>query len=189
MDGRQHDLLDDLYHRHKTAVYRYISYLTRSKDDTDDLFQETWLRVARNMNKLTNVENAKAWVFTIAANLFKDMLRKRGVSEDPKRMRAIYLKEDQEKRSTIKYNDPEGRMMSTEMKEIVTKALEKLPEKLQKVFVLRELEGFSHPEIGKILKIPVGTVKTRFHRAIMKLRQEMRSVIPIHEKNVRAHDV
>lgn len=182
MDRAQHALLDDLYRRHKTNVYRYISYLTRRGCETDDLFQDTWLRVARNMSKLKNVENAKAWIFTIAANLFKDMLRKRGVSEDPKRMKAIYVKEDQEKKTSIKYNDPEGQMMTTETTEIVFKALEKLPEKLQKVFILREMEGFSHPEIGKILKIPVGTVKTRFHRAIMKLRGEMRDVLPNYEK-------
>lgn len=180
--NRQHRLiLDNLYRTHKTAVFRYISYLTRSDDDRDDLFQETWLRVARNMDKLKNIGNARAWIFTIAANLFKDMLRKRRVSEDPGRMERIYLKEDQEKKNGIKYHDPEGYLMDAETGELVRAALKKLPDKLQKVFILREMEGFSHPEIGGILRIPVGTAKTRYHRAVLKLRREMRKRIPVSE--------
>jgi RNA polymerase sigma-70 factor (ECF subfamily) len=97
-------------------------------------------------------------------------------------MRAIYMKDDQEKSAGVKFNDPEGRFLDNEARERVLAALERLPEKLQRVFVLREMEGFSHPEIGRILKVPVGTVKTRFHRAIMKLRREMRELMPVPEK-------
>ena len=68
------DWFDALYREYKVPVYRFIRYLTRNRNEADDLFQETWLRVVRYYPKASPVKDIRAWLFTIASNLYKDVL-------------------------------------------------------------------------------------------------------------------
>ncbi len=170
-----HHLFDNIYAQYKSAVYSYICYLTKNTDEAEDLFQETWLRVARNMGKINTLQNVKAWIFTVATNLYRDTIRKKKIRQETWRMRNIYTMESTEERGGSWKSDPEEKVTVSETAKTILKALEKIPEKLQKIFVLKEMEGFSYHEIAQILKVPVGTTKSRFHRAIKLLRRELAS--------------
>ena len=65
-----------------------------------------------------------------------------------------------------------------EARKAITQALSRLPDKLRRVFILKEIEGFKYLEISDILGIPVGTVKSMMHRAINRLRQELAVFCP-----------
>lgn len=169
---------DELYAEHKAAVYSYTCYLTRNKTEAEDLFQETWLRVVKHLHRIKETEKTRAWLFTIAANLYKDLLRK-------KKIRISFWQKNNHSSSLDyrhfgagKTDDP---VEKTELKEAgkkIMQGLEKIPEKLRRVFVLREIEGFSYVEISNILKLPEGTVKSRLHRAIKRLQQELAYLKP-----------
>jgi len=75
---------DHLYLEYKQAVYRYIYYLIRRENEIEaaDLFQETWLRVVKYLPAIQESKNPKAFIFTIATNLFRDHLRKKKIRDN-----------------------------------------------------------------------------------------------------------
>src|SRR4030042_1267745 len=75
-----------LFHLHRDHVYRFAYYLTGNTSEAEDLFQETWLRVVRHLEKIEEVRNVRAWIMSITSNLYRDILRK-------KKVRRIFLKD------------------------------------------------------------------------------------------------
>lgn len=172
---------DLLYDTYKSAVYSYACYLTRNEKEAEDLFQETWLRVVQNPPKSRDVSELKSWVFTITTNLYRDLLRK-------KKVRRTFLLE---KSSTsdlgpgfFAADTRKGKVQASretdrvDARNAIALALAQLPEKLHRVFVLKEIEGFKYMEISRILNLPVGTVKSMMHRAVRLLQQELAVFCP-----------
>lgn len=169
---RQQDktTFDQLFHQYKSDVYRFILYLTRNKQEAEDIFQETWLRVVRNLNTLNEVRNHKAWIFTIAVNLFRDQIRQN-------RFRRLFMIPLFQKSTTEEKESPLLPMVNTskniEFTHEFLVALKKLSGKQRKIFILKEIEGFKHEDMSEMLQIPVGTIKSLLHRAIKKLQKEL----------------
>ena len=174
-------IFDDLYDRYKSSVYRFAYYLSQNKEETDELFQETWLRVVQYSSKLSAVRDFKAWVYAITANIHRDILRK-------KRIRRMFFtqhagKYDERSRNIKRSLGENNRLTMDESDRVdlghaINRAITELPMRQRRVFVLKEVEGFKHAEIGKILGVPVGTVKSLLYRAIRHLRQELSAYDP-----------
>lgn len=170
-------LFNILYKTHKQAVYGYICYLTRNKHDAEDIFQETWLRVVRKLDQVNDLESSKAWLYTIATNLYKDLLRK-------KKHRLIFWEKKkiqyaaENPKNLLEISVQAERMEQKEIGRSIVNAIEKLPEKLRRIFILKQVEDFSYLEISAILNLPVGTAKSRMFRAIKILRQELTGINP-----------
>ena len=162
---------DELFNEYKASVYRFAAYLTQNRSDAEDLFQETWLRVIRYLPRTSNVRDFRAWILTITANLHRDALRK-------KRIRRLFFSH---KTSGHDMNDGIGGAKSEktdetnglEMRFFINQAMANLPNRQRRVFVLKEIEGFKHSEIGEMLGLPVGTVKSLMHRAVKRLRRDL----------------
>jgi len=175
------EFFDSLYNTHKTAIFSYACYLTKNQKDAEDLFQDTWLRVAQNPSGTANTKMLKAWLFTITTNLHRDMLRK-------KRVRRIFLLDKSLgahlSPGIFALEEPKaGSRGSTEYEQAETRraishALAKLPEKLRNVFILKEIEGFKYLEISSILGMPIGTAKSMTYRAVRLLRRELEVFCP-----------
>lgn len=172
---------DELYDEYKNSVHGLACYLTRNKSEAEDLFQDTWLRVAENLHKISNTKDFKAWVFTVAINLYRDELRKK------KTRRLFFLQKikalgNKDMISNDTLWSGESNMMSESNRKdtsrAISQALAKLPDRQRLVFVLKEIKGFRHREIGEILGIPVNTVKTLLFRAIKRLQRELRASMP-----------
>jgi len=171
-------MIDALYDRHKSDVYSFAVYLTKNTAEAEELFQDTWLRVAQNFPKADNMKKVKSWIFTITSNLYKDSLRK-------KRVRKSFLfhamGQEENKQSLYRNQSPKENSHRTDSFEqldighAISRALAKLPEQHRQVFVLKEMAGFKHSEISKILKLPEGTVKSVLFRAVKKLRLDLKA--------------
>jgi len=175
-DRMSHQMFDELYDQYRTAVYRFSYRLTQNRGEAEDLFQETWLRVAQNFPKVLDMQKVKAWLFTITANLHKDVLRK-------KRIRRLFLfqkkwefdkdltsyKDIPENGSSVKANESE----QVDMSLAISRAMTRLPDHQRLIFVLKEVEGFKQSEISEILGIPIGTVKSLMYRAVQRLRRDL----------------
>jgi RNA polymerase sigma-70 factor (ECF subfamily) len=167
---------DELFKKYQKSVYRFACYLTRNRIEADDLFQETWLRAVRYLPTSSNIRDFKAWLLTIVANLHKDELRK-------KKIRRLYLflrsEESTSQTDHLEKLDFESHSIVTNETNRVdiglalNKAIALLPIKQRRVFVLKEVEGLKHSEISEILNVPIGTIKSLFHRAIKNLQQEL----------------
>lgn len=156
------------------ALYNFAFHLTHNEADANDLVQETYLKAYRFIEKYEVGTNPKAWLFRILKNAFINDYRK-AVREPNKVNFEDYItyhdEEDTPLASTVDLRiDLFQKMIGDE----VTLALNRLPEDFRTVIVLCDLEGFSYDEIAKILEIPVGTVRSRLHRARNLLKEGLK---------------
>ncbi len=157
---------DDFFARHRDGVYRLALYLTRSRDEAEDLFQETWLRAVRQSVAGCRVTNSRAWLFTIALNTRRDSLRRR-------RLRRLFFLDREAPDPPAGGPDGAGRWQGAELRMALRAAIARLPEEERQTFVLKEIEGLRHVEIAELLNKPVGTVKFLMHRAVKRLQREL----------------
>jgi RNA polymerase sigma-70 factor, ECF subfamily len=177
---------DELYDMYTPHVYRFARALARDAGDAEDLFQETWLRAYRAAAAGFDAREseARAWLFAIAANAHRDQLRK-------KRVRRLFLLErtksldDRAADADLGWDVADrGREDGTTRSDIrvcLRRAVSRLPARERQVFVLKDIEGFKHEEIGRILGLPEATVRTLLHRAVKRLRKDLAEFRPAKE--------
>jgi len=176
----------ELYDMYTPHLYRFSRALAQDAGDAEDLFQETWLRAfkAAPAGREAGEPEAKAWLFAIAANAHKDLLRKR-------RVRRLFLLErtkamgDRTADADLGWDVPghsaEDGAARSDIRLCLRRAVSRLPGKERRVFVLKDIEGFRHEEIGRILGIPETTVRTLLHRAVKRLREDLTEFRPAKE--------
>jgi RNA polymerase sigma-70 factor (ECF subfamily) len=164
---------DVLYDRYRSAVFSFAYYLTRDRREAEDLFQEAWLRIVKHLPERVNMPSLKTWIFTIVANLHRDSLRK-------KRVRHLFLlrrqqESESENEASFGADRTESRdaAFRADLEREIARAIGNLPERQRRVFILKEISGFKQSEIGDILGIPIGTVKSLMHRAVRRLQKEL----------------
>jgi RNA polymerase sigma-70 factor (ECF subfamily) len=169
---------DELYAMYHPHVYRFACALAGDARDAEDLFQETWLRAVRAYPSERETEgmDTKAWLFAIAANAHRDLLRKR-------RVRRLFLRErmqsmaDRTDDADLGWDVPrhhrEDGATRSDFRLCLRRAVSRLPGRERRVFVLKDIEGFKHGEISRMLGIPEATVRTLLHRAVRRLRKEL----------------
>jgi RNA polymerase sigma-70 factor (ECF subfamily) len=169
---------DALYDMYNTHIYRFARALAGDARDAEDLFQETWLRAvkAHAAGREREESDPKAWLFAITANAHKDLLRK-------KRVRRLFFMErtkslvDGTADADPGWDTPghscDDGVMRSDIRLCLRRAVSRLPGRERRVFVLKDIEGFKHEEIGRMLGIPETTVRTLLHRAVKKLRKEL----------------
>ena len=167
---------DELFKKYQNSVYRFACYLTQNRIEADDLFQETWLRAVRYLATSANIRDFKAWILTIVANLHKDELRKKRIRRlfsFPHSSKSALSENQLEKLDFESHSIVLDESNRVDIGLALNKAIAKLPIKQRRVFVLKEIEGLKHSEISEMFNIPIGTIKSLFHRAIKNLQQEL----------------
>ena len=147
---------------HLDALYRVALRLTGNPADADGLVQETMLKAYRAWDQYEKGTNAKGWLLTILRNSFINEYRRRTrhpetVDVDTIEPYAVF--------GEVQDDDPQGAFFDQIVDDEVLKAIDELPEAFRETLVLSDVEGLSYQEIGKILGVPVGTVKSRLFRA------------------------
>ncbi len=159
---------DELYARYREAMYNYFLYLEGDPQRAGDRFQEMWLRVVRHLKRARSpIRNFRAWIFRVAANVYRDSLRKKRF----RRMREVFLDSPQRRESLPQTATDAAQI---EFHTDLQKAIAALPLRQRQVFVLKEIHGLEHQEIAEILQISVGASKSTLFHAIRSLRQTLR---------------
>lgn len=164
------DALATLMARYQNRIYRYLLRLVRQPADADDLFQQTWLRVAEKIRSFDTSRNFDAWLFTLARNLAFDHLR---------RVRPRSLDEpvgdspEDTMVSRLASGDPGPfeLLLATERASRLAGALENLPVTYREVLTLRFEEEMKLEEIALVLAAALSTVKSRLRRSLEQLRE------------------
>jgi RNA polymerase sigma-70 factor (ECF subfamily) len=173
--GAEH-IFENLYNAFKEDVFRYAVYLAGDSGEAEDLFQETWFRAVRQLSRIGEIHNPRAWLLTITTNLNRDRLRKKMIRRKlfiesrSKDSGGIYP-HSSEPVFTERASDPAEK---TELGLALQTAISGLPLNQRRVFVLKEIEGFKYKEIKSILRIPEGTAKSLMARAVRNLRKTLR---------------
>ena len=163
-----------LYRKYEKPLYRFVLYLTGKSSLAEELYQETWCRVARSFHKNRSVDNFKNWLFTISVNLYRDEIRKKKVQRFFLGREGVQEDYDDELPcASIVVPSVKDSADQFELWEALNVALKSLTFRQKTVFMLHHVEGFRLSEIGKILKISEGTVKATLHKAVLKIRNEL----------------
>jgi len=155
------------------ALYTFAYHLTYNEEDANDLVQETYLKAYRFIENYKEGTNAKAWLFKILKNAFINQYRKKSKQPTKVDYEEIVNYHDEEDTSYSSYMDLREEMFQVMMGDEVTNAINSLPVDFRVVILLCDIEGFTYEEISKIIDIPIGTVRSRLHRARNMLKEKL----------------
>ncbi len=158
---------------HIDSMYNFAYRLTFDEDEAKDLVQDTYMKAFRFINSFQEGTNAKAWLYRILKNSFINDYRKKSkqpAKVDYQEVEQFYNSEDTPSSATV-----DLRMETTKdmIGDEISNALNSLAVDFRTVVILCDLEGFTYEEMAKILDIPIGTVRSRLHRARNLLREKL----------------
>jgi RNA polymerase sigma-70 factor (ECF subfamily) len=164
----------ELVRRYQSRVIHLVSRLLNDREVSEDIAQEVFVRVHLHRRNYRTGSKFSTWLFTIAANLAKNEIRRR-----KRRRNWTSLDEMQEtlKDASLQFADPKSNRESDLEREqlggVVGQAIASLPERYRIALMLRDLDGMAYEEIGQVLKIPGGTVRSRINRARLMLKRKL----------------
>ncbi|MHB1330827.1 MAG: RNA polymerase sigma factor [Minisyncoccota bacterium] len=165
----------EIYNRYQPKIISFINKSLWDRERSEDISQEVFLRVHKNVEKFDASRKFSTWIFTIASNLTKNELRNR--SKNP----VIFhnnapFEEDLDTR-IFSLEDPKStpdRLFDKRtIRNATDRAVSKMPQHQRKIFTLREIYGLTYEEIQAIVDINLGTIKSRLHRARQIFKKEM----------------
>lgn len=162
------EAFDTLYKTHQPRIYHTI--LSRSHpDDVDDLVQVTFLRAFECLTRFRGESAFSTWLTRIALNVCNTQWRTRAVQQ------SRYVSVDVTE-SVADFETPDMGLQRAEFEAIVRDVIVHLPEKYRRAIWLHYVLDHSYEDITKILKVPVGTVKTWLNRGRQELKQRLKRV-------------
>ena len=158
---------------HINSMYNFAYRLTLDRDDSKDLVQDTYLKAYRFIDSFQQGTNAKAWLFRILKNSFINDYRKK--SKEPSKVdyqevESYYNSDEVDRQITP---DLRVEALKDMIGDEISNALNSLDVDFRTVIILCDLEGFKYDEMAKILDIPIGTVRSRLHRARNLLKEKL----------------
>lgn len=152
-------------------IYNFCRQLTQNKEEADELYQDTFLKAVEICQRIDKANNPKSYLLSIAAKLWKNRKRKfawRG------RIAAVESYQDELKYDNNQFDrvqSPEENLLEKEMQEMVARAVGDLKEEYRVPMYLCYVSEMPLKEIGRILHLPEGTVKSRLHKARKEVKR------------------
>ena len=176
-EAEKHKIFNEDFMPLIDAAYNFAFRLTLDEDDAKDLVQDTYMKAFRFAESFQRGTNAKAWVFRILKNSFINDYRKK--SKEPSKVdyqevEQIYNSEETEVKATT---DLRVDVLHGMIGDEVANALNSLAIDFRTVIILCDIEGFTYEEMAKILDIPIGTVRSRLHRARNLLKEKLKDYV------------
>lgn len=158
---------------HIDALYNFASYLVHDDERAKDLLQETYLRAYKFINYYEKGTNAKAWLIRILKNTFINEYRK--LSKQPQRvdLEETYQQID-DTESDAQNVDLRSEVYNALVGDEIMNAVNALPVDYRLIVLLCDVEGFKYDEIAQIIDVPIGTVRSRLHRARNMLKDKLK---------------
>lgn len=163
------DVFERFYDNYHHDLYRYIFYMVKNKQLTEDLVQEVYIRVLQSYQSFRKESNEKTWLFSIARHVTIDFFRK----QNRRRNRILDYFDWGTKGESIQdpLPEPEDIVIKDEALREVYDYLDVCSEDQKNVLILRFIQSFSIKETAEILNMSISKVKTTQHRGIKKIRK------------------
>lgn len=172
----------DLVEAYKDPLYNFLRKFVGAQDLIEDVFQDTFMQLYLSRESFDLERSLKPWLFTIAANKAKDLLRKM------KRDNSIAvgsIADDSESSiedvfSSIGSNEttPLDMYITEETQGRVREIIDGMPVKLREILLMAYFEQFSYKQMADVLSIPIGTVKSRLHSAVARFSRDWGKIEP-----------
>ena len=163
------EAFEDLVRAHEKTVYNLALRMTGDAQDAEDMAQEAFLKAYRSLGDFRGESKFSVWLYRIVSNVCLDFLRRRS------RRPSVSLTTEDEEGEEQQWDVPDERLSPERLleqkltREAVQAGLRELPEEQREILLLREIRGLSYEEIGEILSLEPGTVKSRIFRARKRL--------------------
>jgi RNA polymerase sigma-70 factor (ECF subfamily) len=167
-----------LVKRYELPLLNFIYRYTHDREESEDIFQETFMRVARRARSFNPQMTFKTWLYTIALNLCRTRAKKRLnmpflASEQPGA--------DREEKSCFELSAapeslPEMPLSGKELAGRIAEAVNSLSAKHREVFILYQYQNFSYEEIARLLNRPLGTIKSQMHYAVAYMKEKLKDL-------------
>src|SRR6516164_2734880 len=146
------------------SLYNFAHWLTHSREEAEDLVQETYLKALKGFASFQQGTNFRAWMYRILRNTF--LTSRSGLS-----VKMTVPLDHEEDAIGRPADTPEAVLLARVDQEMVRSALERLSVQFREVIVLCDMEEMSYQEIAEIAGIPIGTVMSRLSRARKSMRE------------------
>lgn len=160
------DALNALVARWHEPVWQYARRVAGSPDAADDVAQDVWMRIVRGLPRLKEPARIRAWIFGIARRVLMDRFRRQYAAPVAVELDVDHLEDPDEGAAE------EQRALEADLTRM-HEALSELPMTEREVLALFYLQELSLADLAEVLSVPVGTVKSRLHRARQRLRTRM----------------
>lgn len=170
--AREERAYRELVRQYQTPVVNLAWRITGNSDDAAEVAQETFIRVLRSLHTYDPERPLKTWLFKIAANLALDSLRRR--KRRPVPIEDLFDEDEGPLLEAVEPGlGPDAQLSLGQSAERFDALVQELPEHYQAILYLRYREDLAYEEIAETLRVPLGTVKVRLHRAHQILRRKL----------------
>ena len=170
-----------LVRRHTRELFQFVLRFTGDSVAAEDVVQETFLQVYSSARTFDPRRRFKPWLFTIAANKARDALRRRNRRHEVPFDANIGDENETGRRfvDLLSADDttPDEALLADEKRQVVRDVVESMPDNLSEVLILAYYHRFPYKEIGEIVGIPLGTVKSRLHAAVVCFGERYREAV------------
>lgn len=174
------DAFQQLVTRYKDPLYAFLRRFLNQTSLIEEAFQETFLQLYRSRESFDKSKALRPWLYTIAANKAKDVLRKQqrqdtvslGAMAEPTELSVDDVVNSLKSYEITPYDEAE----KAERAERVRQIIADMPENLKEILILAYFEQFSYKQMADMLSIPIGTVKSRLHTAIVHFTKKWKSM-------------
>ena len=172
---RDPSLIDHLIQQYQYRLFRYLLMVTGSREEAEDLFQETWIRVLEKGHQYKLRWKFETWLFTIARHLVIDLMRRRRPQSLDALLNPAGTTLPLQLEDTVSSSAFDKAFQGEEAAS-VAKALGYLPPSYREVLTLRFHEDMELEEIARVVDSPLSTVKSRLYRGLEMLRKWLKDV-------------
>ncbi|HEY8389242.1 MAG TPA: RNA polymerase sigma factor [Parasegetibacter sp.] len=165
ISGGDEKAFSECYEEYRRLLYPFLFKLTKSASATEDLIQDTMLKVWLSRDKFSEIGNPRAWIFRIASNTAHNWLKNSLIRQNS--TTPLHYKEDQEDHSSEVFLELKA------IREIVQEAIAELPPQRKKVYLLNREQGLTVSEIAQKLNISPSTAKNTLLAAVKYIREKV----------------
>ena len=162
----QQDAFRELLQLYQKPLYHHIRNIVLNHDDTDDVLQNTFIKIFQNISKFKGESKLFSWIYRIATNeslnFLQQKARKSGITNEEVQQNAIKKLE-----SDVYFDGDEIQLK-------LQKAIALLPEKQQLVFKMKYFQELKYEEISEIVNTSVGALKASYHLAVKKIEEHLK---------------
>jgi RNA polymerase sigma-70 factor (ECF subfamily) len=160
-----------LIEAYQKKIFNLAFRMIGNYDDAGDLAQEALIRIFKSISNFKEQSSLSTWIYRITTNVCLDEIRKKKNRKVLSLDEEIHA-EDGDMQRQIMSDDPlpDELMEKEELRQIISSAIDSLPEDQRLVVTLRDIQGLSYDEIARVLDCPAGTVKSRINRARFALK-------------------
>ncbi len=162
----------ELVRKYQDRLFNTVVHVAGRREEAEDVVQEAFVQAFLKLSSFQRTAAFYTWLYRIAFNIAISRRRRRKVE--------VSVEQHREASGVEPMDDgeaPDERMLREERAELVSGALQRLSDEHRAILVLREMEGCCYETIAEILDLPVGTVRSRLHRARLQLRDELKGVV------------